>query len=102
MFSKDKTKKLNYFTYNLLLQPFYRKIVGGGATGTTVLSLPEDIIKDFTFFLPEENILNFFNQIAEKIYFKINTLRNEKETFIRLRDILLSKLISDSKKINNL
>ncbi|WP_415285807.1 restriction endonuclease subunit S [Candidatus Pelagibacter sp. Uisw_104] len=99
LFNKDDDKRLNYFIYNLLLQTRFRKVVGGGATGTTVLSLPEDIIEDFSFFLPEDKILNFFNQIANKIYEKIKILKNEKKTTIELRDILLSEFISGKVKI---
>ena len=84
----------NLFIYYLLQLKQYRDRVKGFATGTTVLALPKDAILDFTFIMPDNQTLDAFEDIANKLMEKTNSLKMQNENLARIRDLLLPKLMS--------
>jgi len=66
----------------------------GFATGTTVLALPKDAILDFTFIMPDNQTLDAFENIANKLMEKTDSLKMQNEILTQIRDLLLPKLMS--------
>jgi type I restriction enzyme S subunit len=95
----NNRKDLTIFSYLSLLQPKFRHIAGGHATGTTVLALPKDAIENFQFCLPNKKIIEKFNSLIFPIFEKIRLTRNENDLLTKIRDFLLPKLISGELRI---
>ena len=95
----NNRKDLTIFSYLSLLQPKFRHIAGGYATGTTVLALPKDAIENFQFCLPNKKIIEKFNSLIFPIFEKIRLTRNENDLLTKIRDFLLPKLISGELRI---
>lgn len=91
---RKKMQIPNIFIYYLLQLKQYRDRVIGFATGTTVLALPKDAILDFTFIMPDNQTLDAFENIANKLMEKTDSLKMQNEILTQIRDLLLPKLMS--------
>ena len=80
--------------YYLLLRKDFSDAAGGGATGTTVLFLPKDIIENFEFVLPDDAAINRFVDIAKKALQRRNNIMHENTALETIRDALLPRLMS--------
>lgn len=90
-----KSEKIpTLFLYYLLLRKDFSDTAGGGATGTTVLFLPKDIIENYEFVLPDDAEINRFVDIAKKVLQRRNNIMHENMTLEIIRDTLLSRLMS--------
>ena len=90
-----KSEKIpTLFLYYLLLRKDFSDTAGGGATGTTVLFLPKDIIENYEFVLPDDAEINRFVDIAKKVLQRRNNIMHENMTLKTIRDTLLSRLMS--------
>ncbi len=84
------------YLYFMLLQPEFRKVAEGFATGTTVLALPRDALLSLALPLPADALLLTFGQQVEPLMASVDLLRRQSRTLAALRDALLPKLISGS------
>jgi type I restriction enzyme S subunit len=84
----------NLFIYYLLQSKKYKDRTRGFATGTTVLSLPEDAILNLSFILPEKNVIKKFEKLSNEIRSKITNNINESRDLTNIIGLLLPKLIS--------
>ena len=82
------------FVFYSLLKPKFRNLAGGSATGTTVLALPKEVIEDYEIVIPDEETLNNFTELAEKIQRRRENIILENINLDQLRDILLPKLMN--------
>ena len=90
-----KSEKIpTLFLYYLLLRKDFSDTAGGGATGTTVLFLPKDIIENYEFVLPDDTEINRFVDIAKKVLQRRNNIMHENMALKTIRDTLLSRLMS--------
>jgi restriction modification system DNA specificity domain protein len=90
-----KSEKIpTLFLYYLLLRKDFSDTAGGGATGTTVLFLPKDIIENYEFVLPDDAEINRFVDIAKKVLQRRNNIMHENMALKTIRDTLLSRLMS--------
>lgn len=86
------------FLYYLLLRKKFSDIAGGGATGTTVLFLPKDIIENYEFVLPSNEAIQKFADVAQIFTSRRSTIMHENITISEIKDALLPILMSG--KIN--
>ena len=90
-----KSEKIpTLFLYYLLLRKDFSDAAGGGATGTTVLFLPKDIIENYEFILPDDAAINRFVDIAKKVLQRRNNIMHENTALETIRDALLPRLMS--------
>lgn len=90
-----KSEKIpTLFLYYLLLRKDFSDAAGGGATGTTVLFLPKDIIENYEFVLPDDAAINRFVDIAKKVLQRRNNIMHENTALETIRDALLPRLMS--------
>ncbi|MBT6646012.1 MAG: restriction endonuclease subunit S [Thaumarchaeota archaeon] len=83
-----------YFLYYLLKTQNYHQHVISYATGTTVLAIPKEAVLDFQFTLPNDNLVNKFDNIAsnmKELFFRNNS---SIQSLTKTRDALLPKLMS--------
>ena len=98
-----KNQKLGlFYLYYLLCSDSYRSHVLGTATGSTVKHTAPDRIKDFSFILPESDILNQFEKIADSIIHQTVNLESKNINLRKTRDLLLPRLISGEIDVENL
>lgn len=88
------------YLYFTLLQPEFREIAEGFATGTTVLALPRDGLLEYLLVLPPEPLLVEFERHAEQALDAADLGRQESRTLAALRDALLPKLISGELRVS--
>lgn len=93
----DRWRKYLYFT---LLQPQFREIAEGFATGTTVLALPRDGLLNLSLVLPSDPILDEFDRQADQIISAVGIRHEQTRTLATLRDTLLPKLISGELRVS--
>ncbi len=82
-----------YVFYSLLTDD-WNGIAGGSATGTTVLALPKDAIEKYQIYIPDNETLRKFEEIAENVQSKREQILLENIKLEKLRDILLPKLMN--------
>ena len=82
------------FVFYTLLTDRYRGIVKGAATGTTVLNLPKEIILDYKIALPNSELLESFEILANNVEKQKEILIKENLYLEKLRDTLLPKLMN--------
>ena len=90
------------FVFYSLLKPKFRNLAGGSATGTTVLALPKEVIEDYEIVIPDEETLNNFTELAEKIQRRRENIILENINLDQLRDTLLSKLMNGDIDLENM
>jgi len=96
---KAGTGRWRKFLYFTLLQPQFREVAEGFATGTTVLALPRDGLLNLAVVLPPDSLLNAFEQQVEKQLAFSDLLRRQSRILASLRDALLPKLISGELRV---
>lgn len=87
------------YLYFSLLQPEFREIAEGFATGTTVLALPRDGLLNLPLVLPPEPVLAAFERQVEPIFAAVSIRREQSRTLSACRDGLLPKLISGELRV---
>ncbi|MGH8426888.1 MAG: restriction endonuclease subunit S [Gammaproteobacteria bacterium] len=87
------------FAYFALLQPEFREIAEGFATGTTVLALPRDGLIEYSVVLPPESLLMAFERQVSPILSAADVGLRQSRTLAALRDTLLPKLISGELRV---
>jgi type I restriction enzyme S subunit len=87
------------YVYFSLLQPEFREIAEGYATGTTVLALPRDGVLKYPIVLPREEVRGIFEKHAENLIARTDAAHRESRILTRLLDTLLPKLISGDLRI---
>lgn len=90
-----------YIFYTLLTDE-WNAIAGGNATGTTVLALPKETIENYVIKIPDNEILQLFDNIAESIQSKKNQILLENIKLEQLRDTLLPKLMNGEIDLDNI
>jgi type I restriction enzyme, S subunit len=89
------------YVYFTLLQPAFREMAEGFATGTTVLALPRDGVLSYAMVLPPVSILGTFESLAGPWLTLVETHRRELQSLTALRDTLLPRLISGELRVKN-
>ncbi len=87
-------KKNKYLVFSILNSKEFKKFALGYKTGTTVLHLNKNCFKDFNIKLPDIDIIEKFEKIAEINYKKISSNLEENNILTQLRDTLLPKLMN--------
>ena len=91
---KPRAEIWRTYVYFTLLQPEFREIAEGFATGTTVLALPRDGVLNYALRQPPEALLVAFETTINPMLKVASIHRHESSTLASLRDTLLPKLIS--------
>lgn len=94
--------KLKYYLFYTFLNPKFREIAEGYATGTTVLALPKDGVMKFNLLLASNEIIESFNKVVSVLVNKMNTNKYEIDTLQKTRDTLLPKLLSGELDVSEL
>ena len=87
------------FVRNSIMEPLAR--IEATETATTVIHLGKYDIDQFRVVLPDENVLNTFNQTAQPWYDLIVTGKTQSRALAALRDTLLPKLISGEVRVKD-
>ncbi len=91
---KSGAERWRRYLYFTLLQPEFREVAEGFATGTTVLALPRDGLLNLALVLPPDPLLQAFERQVEVLLASADLQRRQSRTIAALRDTLLPKLIS--------
>jgi type I restriction enzyme S subunit len=83
-----------FFIYFLMLSKGYKNWVINTANATTVLNTSPKRICDFTFILPDINLIKKFEDMVAPLYHKIENSINENDGLSTIRDTLLPKLMT--------
>jgi len=94
----ERWRRYVYFT---LLQPEFREIAEGFATGTTVLALPRESLSEYSVVLPPEPVRVAFEGHVEALLASMELARQQSRTLAALRDALLPKLISGELRVTD-
>ena len=94
----ERWRRYLYFT---LLQPEFREIAEGFATGTTVLALPRDGLLNLSLVLPANPVLAAFERQVKQILALVNIHCEQSRTLATTRDCLLPKLISGELRVSD-
>ncbi len=89
------------FLYSLLRTDAFVKHTYAHVTGTTVLHLDRVAVPSFTLALPPHPLIHRFDEIASRIFSKVEALELENDTLSALRDTLLPKLISGALRVTD-
>jgi type I restriction enzyme S subunit len=87
------------FVYSLIITSGFKSNAITYATGTTVLFLPKDAVLGYKFILPNDIIQQKFENIIDDIKEKMEIGDKEIFILIKLRDSLLSRLMSGKIRI---
>lgn len=88
---RPKEEIWKYITYfNTLI---LKKMITSHSDGTIIKNITQQSLSSFKVLKPADNIVELFNQQIELILLKIESLKNETETLIEMRDLLINKLI---------
>lgn len=90
------------FVFYTLLTDKYRGIVEGGATGTTVLSLPKEIIEEYKVAIPSEESIELFDKTINEMQKRKENVIKENIVLEKLRNILLPKLMNGEINLENI
>ena len=94
-------EKWKLYVYFSLLQPDFREVSEGYATGTTVLALPRDSVLNYSIAFPPENLRVEFDAQVSCLIAATEAAERESDTLTALRDTLLPKLISGELRVKN-
>jgi type I restriction enzyme S subunit len=92
----ERWRRYLYFT---LLQPEFRAVAEGFATGTTVLALPRDGLLNLDLVMPPDPLLQAFEWQVEGLLAPTDTQRRQSRTIAAVRDALLPRLISGEVRV---
>jgi len=92
-------ERYSLYCYYALLQPAFRNIAAGFATGTTVLALPRDGMEQFPIATPDERTIEAFIDLVAPLRARQDATRAESSILDQLRDTLLPKLISGELRV---
>lgn len=93
-------KSFQWFTFNLLKENFKEEDSMGG--GTIFKSVTKNDMENIPFILPQESLLQQFEQLAGPLGKQIENLTNINTNLRLTRDLLLPKLISGEVDISEL
>ena len=87
--------KINRFAlFALLASKEFKNFALGYKSGTTVLHLNKKCLIEYEVALPDEEILDSFGEMVEKVYKKVAINLAENRNLTQMRDSLLPKLMS--------
>jgi type I restriction enzyme S subunit len=92
--SQSDSGVLRIYLYFSFLQPAFRDVAVGYATGTTVLALPKDALEKHLLVLAPEENRKLFSRVVKPIIDQIARNIDLAKTLATLRDTLLPRLIS--------
>ena len=92
-------ERYSLYCYYALLQPAFRNIAAGFATGTTVLALPRDGMEQFPIATPDDRTTAAFIDLVAPLRARQDATRAESLILDQLRDTLLPKLISGELRV---
>jgi type I restriction enzyme, S subunit len=92
-------ERYSLYCYYALLQPAFRNIAAGFATGTTVLALPRDGMEQFPIATPDDRTTAAFIDLVAPLRARQDATRAESLILGQLRDTLLPKLISGELRV---
>lgn len=81
------------FLYYLMLRKNFSYKMASSAGGTNVAHLSKSTIEDYTFVLPEESLIEKFQNFVGSIFNRINIIELENQKLAALHDLLLPKLM---------
>jgi len=82
------------FLYLALMSPRLRQVIVGYSNGTTVNMLPVDALQRPRLAVPPADLVHRFDDTVQPLLAKQEQLQLESEILAKLRDLLLSKLMS--------
>lgn len=92
----------NYMLYAIVNSRDFKFFALGYKSGTTVLHLNKNCLKEYTIKLPSEDLLKDLSRIIEINYKKISQIIEENKKLEQLRDTLLPKLMNGEIDLNNI
>ena len=98
---KKGAERWRRYVFFSLLQPGFRQIAEGFATGTTVLALPRDAVLKHLVVLPPAQLLAAFERLIDPLISAADMFRQQSGTLCALRDELLPRLISGQVRVKN-
>ncbi len=96
---KTNNKEINPYLYCFLKNYKFQML---GSTSSIATALNSKIIKDIKFIVPNDDELNAFNELAIPILTTIKIKETEVKQLTKLRDSLLTKLMSGEIDVSNL
>lgn len=96
---KTKKEGLNKFIYLYLKRFNYEEL---GNTSSIAKAVNSKIIKAMPVLMPQDDILNNFNDIVKGVFNKIRNNQIETKSIIEIRDTLLPKLMSGEIRVTDL
>ncbi|MEO1932280.1 MAG: restriction endonuclease subunit S [Pseudohongiella sp.] len=94
LFRTSVAPKLASYLYQLLLSPMMQNYLEARMAGTTQKYLSLKVLRNLEMILPEDQILDEYNNITSALNSKIKSNLESIATLEKLRDTLLPKLIS--------
>ena len=91
-----------YYIFYTFINPKFREVAEGYATGTTVLALPKEGVMNFNLLLASKGLIDEFNKVLHSLISKMNSNRLQVETLQKTRDTLLPKLLSGELDVSEL
>lgn len=92
----------NFMIFEILNSNHFKKFALGYVSGTTVLHLNKNCLKDYAMAMPDNNLIKKYSNIVEKNYNKIAALISENIILEQLRDTLLPKLMNGEIDLDNI
>lgn len=92
----------NFMIFEILNSNHFKKFALGYVSGTTVLHLNKNCLKDYAMAMPDNNLIEKYSNIVEKNYNKIAALISENIILEQLRDTLLPKLMNGKIDLDNI
>jgi type I restriction enzyme, S subunit len=94
LFRTSQSDTLRYYFYLLLKTPGMMNYLKARLAGTTQKYLSLKALRNIEFILPDNDLLNQFNDLVSPLFRMIHNNQLESQTLANLRDTLLPKLIS--------
>ena len=91
---RPKNEKHKYFLYCLAMTDTFQAHTHSFCTGTTVLHLGKEAVPSFEFILPDNKLIELFDEFVLPIFVRINNIIEENKSLEKIRDELLPKLLS--------
>jgi type I restriction enzyme S subunit len=87
------------YLYQLFSTPIFKNHIDGYTNGTTVLHLGKGALEDFEIAMPNENLMNKFEELATSMNSQTQVLYLQNLVLGEIRDSLLPRLISGELQI---
>lgn len=87
------------FLYYLMLRKEFSYLMASSAGGTNVAHLSKSVIENYSFVLPERNLIKVFQDFIKPVFSRINTVEMENQKLATLRDLLLPKLMKGEVRV---